>query len=205
MVIYPWLAELGLPDELVSKGSDVQAILDHYFRAAKEGRRQLNEAKLLVVGAEAVGKTSLVRYVITNEPRNPSEAKTAGHGLVGQTQVGARPQQDVRTALVHQRVGPEARGHLGAARLAHELDVVHVGGAVEPLIGAWQGGGELCRIESKAGRGVAVETVGHFLKPWGDTLPVFERYLKGVGELRNKVSALEITAYDDEVSIGASA
>ena len=49
---------------------------------------------------------------------------------------GAR--KAVRAALIHQGIGPEARGHLGAARLAHELDMVHVGRAVGPLIGARQ-------------------------------------------------------------------
>ena len=47
-------------------------------------------------------------------------------------------EKGVRAALVHQRIGPEARRHLGAARLAHQLDMVHVGRAVGPLIGARQ-------------------------------------------------------------------
>ena len=50
----------------------------------------------------------------------------------------ARAEEAVRAALVHQRVGPEAVGHFGVARLPHEGDVVHIGGAVGPLIGARQ-------------------------------------------------------------------
>jgi GTPase SAR1 family protein len=36
--------------------------------------------KLLVVGKEAVGKTSLLRYLIEGKPRDPDEKKT--HGIV---------------------------------------------------------------------------------------------------------------------------
>ena len=55
---------------------DAQSILAGYRRyrsAAKQKTlRPLNEAKLLVVGTEAVGKTSLIRYLVENKPRNPS-------------------------------------------------------------------------------------------------------------------------------------
>ncbi len=43
-----------------------------------ETLRPLNEAKLLVVGEEAVGKTSLINYLIRGLPRNPDETKTPG-------------------------------------------------------------------------------------------------------------------------------
>ena len=62
--------------------SDAQVILAAYRtfkRAKEEGTAQpLNEVKLLVVGNEAVGKTSLLRYLIHNKPRDPSEARTPG-------------------------------------------------------------------------------------------------------------------------------
>ncbi|NJK31611.1 MAG: hypothetical protein HC927_03900 [Deltaproteobacteria bacterium] len=38
----------------------------------------LNEAKLVVLGNEAVGKTSLVRYLVHGTPRSPDEQKTVG-------------------------------------------------------------------------------------------------------------------------------
>ena len=61
---------------------DAQSILAAYrrYRTAAEQKtlRPLNEAKLLVVGNEAVGKTSLIRYLVKNAPRNPSEPKTPG-------------------------------------------------------------------------------------------------------------------------------
>ena len=43
-----------------------------------ETLQPLNELKLLVVGNEAVGKTSLLRYLIDGKPRDPSEARTPG-------------------------------------------------------------------------------------------------------------------------------
>ncbi len=62
--------------------TDGQAILAAYrsFRRAQEEQtlRPLNEVKLLVVGKEAVGKTSLLRYLIEGKPRDPDEKKTPG-------------------------------------------------------------------------------------------------------------------------------
>jgi GTPase SAR1 family protein len=44
----------------------------------KQAPQPLNELKLLVVGNEAVGKTSLLQYLITGKPRDPWEPKTPG-------------------------------------------------------------------------------------------------------------------------------
>ncbi len=66
-----------LPKEALETSDDAQVILAAYRtfkRAKEEGTAQpLNEVKLLVVGNEAVGKTSLLRYLIHNKPRDPSE------------------------------------------------------------------------------------------------------------------------------------
>ena len=64
-----------LPKEVLET-NDGQAIIAAYrsfARAeAKETLQPLNELKLLVVGNEAVGKTSLLRYLVQGEPRNPN-------------------------------------------------------------------------------------------------------------------------------------
>ena len=79
--------------------------------------------------------------VVTGDvPQGVSREEALSHiRLVGQRDRIARGQHAVRAALVHQRVGPEGLGHLGAARLPHQFDVVHIGRAVGPLIGARQG------------------------------------------------------------------
>ena len=73
-----------LPAEALNT-SDAQSILAAYrrYRSAAEQRtlRPLNEAKLLVVGEEDVGKTSLIRYLVENAPRSPSEPKTPGTAI----------------------------------------------------------------------------------------------------------------------------
>ncbi|MEP6398480.1 MAG: COR domain-containing protein [Paracoccaceae bacterium] len=60
--------------------SDARALLAAWARfktAATAGTLvPLNEAKLLVLGNEAVGKTSLVKFLIDNTPRDPDERKT---------------------------------------------------------------------------------------------------------------------------------
>jgi predicted O-linked N-acetylglucosamine transferase (SPINDLY family) len=72
-----------LPKEALET-TDGQAILATYrrFRRAQEEQtlRPLNEVKLLVVGKEAVRKTSLLRYLTEGKPRGPDEKKT--HGIV---------------------------------------------------------------------------------------------------------------------------
>lgn len=57
---------------------DPAVILAAYRRFAVGDRKTLNEAKLLVVGNEAVGKTSLLRFLIDDRPRDPPERKTPG-------------------------------------------------------------------------------------------------------------------------------
>ena len=71
------LSEL-LPDEVLANYGDPESILAAY-RRFKEGKtKSLNEAKLLMVGNEAVGKTSLLRFLIDRKPRDPVEKKTLG-------------------------------------------------------------------------------------------------------------------------------
>ena len=73
--------EIGLPKE-VFESPDADALLAAYesFRRSAETRTlvPLNEAKLLVVGNEAVGKTSLVRYLVDGKPRDEGEQRTSG-------------------------------------------------------------------------------------------------------------------------------
>ena len=73
-----------LPKEILESG-DAQSILAAYrrFRDAERGGalRPLNEAKLVVVGNEAVGKTSLIRYLVHGKPRDPDEKKTPGAAI----------------------------------------------------------------------------------------------------------------------------
>lgn len=77
----PGVAE-DLPPEIFAT-SDAQAILAAWrrYRSAPENRRPLNEAKLIVVGNEAVGKTSLIRFLTTGAPRDPDEKKTPGAAI----------------------------------------------------------------------------------------------------------------------------
>jgi internalin A len=78
---------LGLPMEVLGPTSrDVRSkqaqpakpsdILEYYFRV-RGGRRPLNEAKLILVGRGAVGKTSIVQRLVDNQ-FDPNEKKTEG-------------------------------------------------------------------------------------------------------------------------------
>jgi len=71
----------SMPKE-VFETIDARAILSawrSFVAAATEATlRPLNELKLLVVGNESVGKTSLLRYLIEGKPRDPDEVRTPG-------------------------------------------------------------------------------------------------------------------------------
>ncbi|WP_083887212.1 ADP-ribosylation factor-like protein [Nodosilinea nodulosa] len=82
----PWNDFLGLPKEIlgstwqeVNEGATASTpkdILDYYFRLRFE-RTPLNEAKMILVGFGAVGKTSLVNRLIYQN-FSPRSAKTEG-------------------------------------------------------------------------------------------------------------------------------
>jgi internalin A len=72
-----------LPPELLQT-TNARSILAAYRRFATTPAVELlplNEAKLLVVGNEAVGKTSLVRFLTTGVTRDPGEPKTLGTAI----------------------------------------------------------------------------------------------------------------------------
>lgn len=81
-----------LPSEIL-ESRDAQAIIAAYrgYRAAKQcdALGPLNEAKLIVVGNEAVGKTSLIRYLVQGKPRDPDEKKTPGTAIHEKIEVSA--------------------------------------------------------------------------------------------------------------------
>jgi internalin A len=65
--------EIGDGEKQAAKAND---ILDYYFKV-RGGKRPLNEAKLILVGRGAVGKTSLVNQLVHNR-FDGSEKKTEG-------------------------------------------------------------------------------------------------------------------------------
>jgi internalin A len=70
-----------LPAELLqtSVAEQLLAAFVEYERATSEDDLvALNEAKLVLLGEEAVGKTSLVRFLVKNQPRLATEPKTIG-------------------------------------------------------------------------------------------------------------------------------
>ncbi|KKL10857.1 hypothetical protein LCGC14_2551630, partial [marine sediment metagenome] len=76
--------ELGIPPEVLGSEYDEEEeparpgdILEYYFRQRSEARRELREAKILLVGQGGVGKTSLVKRLIDDD-YDPEELMTEG-------------------------------------------------------------------------------------------------------------------------------
>ena len=111
----------------------------------------------------------------------------------------------VAAALVHQRVGVEALGHLGAARLAHQLHVVDEGRAVGPLVGARQRRHALRRLE---GEGVArlavVERCVQVLELRRQEVPVVQHLLQPGGDAGGIVRRVEVARDDDQLAVARS-
>ncbi|MBA3805221.1 MAG: TIR domain-containing protein [Acidobacteria bacterium] len=80
---------LGLPAEVLGPAwrehsaapAKPAEILNYYFRTRGSEKRPLNEAKLILVGRGAVGKTSIVNRLIRNKFKN--EKKTEGIKITG--------------------------------------------------------------------------------------------------------------------------
>ena len=118
----------------------------------------------------------------------------------------ARPQHAVRAALVHQRVGPQPRRHLGAARLAHQLDVIEVGAAISPLVRAGQRGSERGRIQGEGiGAPPLVQLLGAPRQSSRGPGPVIERRLHGRRDILGRDGVFEIGGDDYQAAVAACA
>ena len=123
-------------------------------------------------------------------------------GFVAGRYIVARPEEGIGATLVHERIGPEAFRHLGAARPADELHVIDVGRAVRPLVSArqWRRTGAL--VELPAGQAVG-ELGCEFAQPRLDRIPVIERLLQGWGNVVCGQAARQVVGDDDEAAVAA--
>lgn len=67
----------SIPPEILAKTNEPAAIISYYLQHASGRKNALNEAKMLLVGQGSVGKTSLVKQLLS-EPFSPNERKTDG-------------------------------------------------------------------------------------------------------------------------------
>ena len=113
-----------------------------------------------------------------------------------------RAEQVVATALVHQRVGPEALRHLGVAGAPHQLDVVYEGRAVGPLVGAWQRRHAALRLEGeRVPRLAVIQRRRQVLELRRQEVPVVEQLLHAGRDRAGIVGAREVTRDDDELAV----
>jgi hypothetical protein len=103
-----------------------------------------------------------------------------------------------------ERGGPEARRHLGGARLPDEGDVVHIGRAVRPLKGARQRRQRLALVEAVAGDDIVLEVGGEQLQLGGEPVPVVERRLQRRGNVGRIRAPREIAADHHQPPVAAA-
>ncbi|ABA48474.1 hypothetical protein BURPS1710b_0601 [Burkholderia pseudomallei 1710b] len=116
--------------------------------------------------------------------------------------VVARAEEIVAAALVHQRIGPELGRHLGAARAAHELDVVHVRGAVRPLERARQRRHAIGGLErERVARAAVVQCVVQVAQLRRVERPVVEHALQRRRDRVGDRRRVQVARDDDQLAV----
>ena len=89
-----------------------------------------------------------------------------------------------------------------AARLAHELHMMQIGAAVEPLIGARQRRCARARVEGlHRGRICRLKPRGRSAQARLDFAPAIKRRLQRRGDIRDREAARERAIDDDELAV----
>jgi hypothetical protein len=130
--------------------------------------------------------------------------EVAAPAFVGERDRTARRQHFVGRALVHQGIGPEAFGHLGAACLSDELDVVHISRAVGPLVGARQGRERVPLVEAHHRDRLMGEVGGEQLELRRHARPVVEGGLQRRRDMGGIRAPGEIVAHHHQPAVAAS-
>ncbi len=101
----------------------------------------------------------------------------------------------VAAALVHQRIMPETGGQLG--------DMVHIGAAIGPLIGAGQGRGGVAFVKAGVRHGIVGQRQRHPFQHGGSAIPIIQHRLqRGVHGWRRRAPG-QIIRDNDEAAIAA--
>src|SRR3990167_6955799 len=124
------------------------------------------------------------------------------HGFAGHHDVVARADEVVAAALVHQGVGVEAFGYFGVARFSHQFNVVDVGRAIRPLVGAGQRGHALLGVKREGvARAAAVELVVQVLQLGRDEAPVVQRLLQLAGNAGRIMGCAQVAGDDNQLAV----
>ena len=131
-------------------------------------------------------------------------------GLAGKRRVFAGAQEIVTAALVHQGLGVVVGRHRRVAGQAHQLDVVEVSRAVDPLVRArqWRQAHFGVKREGVArfaagGAGVtrAVQGFVQVLQLRREEVPVVQHLLQAVGDAGRIMGCREVARDDDELAV----
>ena len=137
------------------------------------------------------------RITTTSASRSTPQASSSMRNRI------VRPQHDVGAALIHQRIGPERCRDFGAARFAHQRDVIDVGRAVQPLVGARQGRCTFCQIERHVRDKPGLKRLRKFGEARRGRRPVVERRLQGRRHRACRGTARKIARNDDQAPVAA--
>jgi hypothetical protein len=127
----------------------------------------------------------------------------AAPAFIGERNGIARPEEAIRSALIHQGVVPEAVRHIRRARLPDQCDMIHIGRAIRPLIGAGQWGHGFTLMEAHHRNGFMRKVSRQVAQGRFDSVPLVERELEGRGDMASISIPGEIIRDDDKAAIPA--
>src|SRR5450755_2258647 len=126
--------------------------------------------------------------------------------LACERRIIAGAQKRIRASLIHERIGAKRGGHFSTARLAHELDMMQVGAAVEPLIGSRQRCCAGARIEGMRAHGICqLKLDSRRTQPWLSRIPAVERGLQRRGDVRHRHITPKRAIDDDQLAVAVRA
>ncbi len=122
--------------------------------------------------------------------------RASHHDVVGGSQ------HVIRSALVDQRITPEALRHLGAPGATDELHVIDVGAAVRPLVRPWQRCCAAPRVERKRRfQATNVEPLVDGRQLLGNLRPGIHSGLKSRSDLAHVNRPAQVPRNDDECAV----
>ena len=140
------------------------------------------------------------RRHIVGDHRDFAFHVTAPFGIA-ERDIVAWTEEGIAPPLIHQGIAVETLRHFRAACLANQFDMIDIGAAIGPLIGAGQGGFGQPLVKAFAGDGLMLDIAVERFQLGCAIVPVVERRLQGRGDIARLAAAGEVFGNHDKTAV----